>query len=97
MMLSFACSSLSRHGELIFKGVDPQLRRWVGQKSLLEETALSCVTSCPQLRDAGEEARRLSADTGDFRVQMVEAWRCRRREEDKAVAGRSTPGDEALP
>lgn len=97
MMLSFACSSLSRHGELIFKGADPKLRRWEGQKSLLEETALSCVTSCPQRPDAGEEARRLSADTGFFRVQMGEVWRRRRWEEVKAAAGRSTPGDEALP
>lgn len=67
MMLSFACRSLSRHGELILKGGGPRLRR--GRRSVLEETVLSWVTSCLQ-RAVREEARRLGVQRGVFREQM---------------------------
>lgn len=67
MMLSFACRSLSRHGELILKGGGPRLRR--GWGSVLEETVLSWVTSCLQ-RAGREEARRLGGQRGVSREQM---------------------------
>lgn len=73
-MLSFACRSLSRHGELILKGSGSRLRRRRGPecKSVLEETALSWVISWPRRAGGGEAeaAGRPGVDSGIFREQM---------------------------
>lgn len=77
-MLSFACRSLTRHGELILKGSGPRLRRGSAPRrrrgpfgrSVLEETVLSWVTSWPQHAGRGEAEGWPSVDSGIFREQM---------------------------
>lgn len=80
--LSLACSSLTRQGELIFKGTGPWLRRGLSLRrrggpdceSVLEETALSWVTRwllCAGGGDA-EVASRPSIDSGVLKEQMGE-------------------------
>lgn len=83
-MLSFACRSRSRHGELILKGGGPQLGRGAVARqrggplwqSVLEETELSWVTSCAQLAGSGEaeDARWLAIPTRVFREQKGATW-----------------------
>lgn len=104
MMLSFACRSLSRHGELILKGSGPRTRRGAAAearrrggpawRSVLEDTALSWVTSW-SLQRAGrgeaEAARWPSVDSGVFREQMGDVWsHLRWVEEYEAARGSST-------
>lgn len=81
-MLSFACRSRSRHGELILKGSGPRQGRGSAPRrrggpawrSVLEETALSWVTSCLRRAGGGEAARWLCNDSGVFREQMGDVW-----------------------
>lgn len=95
MMLSLACSSLSRHGERILKGSGPRLRRGLAARrrggpecgeSVLEETALSWVTSWLQRAGRGEAeaAGRPSVGSGVFGEQTTGdvAWSRRRPEEE---------------
>lgn len=79
MMLSFACRSLSRHGELILKGSGSCLGRGLALRrrrvceSVLEETALSWVTSWLQREGAGEAAEAVgwpNVDSGVFKESM---------------------------
>ena len=100
MMLSFACRSLSRHGELILKGSGPRTRRGSANRrrcgpvwrSVLEDTALSWVTSWSlQRAGRGEAERWPSVDSGVFREQMGDMWsHLRWVEEYEAARGSST-------
>lgn len=104
MMLSFACRSLSRHGELMLKGSGPRLRRGSAPRrrrgpvcrSVLEETALSWVTSCLQRAGGGEaeEARWLGVDAGVFREQIGDVWSHLRWVEEYETARGSSTSEE---
>lgn len=90
MMLSLACSSLSRQGELILKGggrclgrgLWVELRRGRGWrwgwrsvcKSVLEETALSWVTSRSRRAGGGEVTFRPGVHSNVLREHVGEVW-----------------------
>lgn len=109
-MLSCARRSRSRHGELILKGGAPRLRRapapgrrrGPGCESVLEETALSWVTSWLWLwlqragRRGAEAARWPSGGSGVFREQVADAWRRLRwgeESEEQSDAGEDGGGE----